>query len=216
MAWQKRREIPIVLAAGFGISQLVEYYYSDPTLSLLATTGRNWALIIASIAVGVGAVVLISQWVRPLLRRSKEWPFFLWGLVLLAVTIIAGLLPPLGTNQYVTWIYNSIFQPVSATLFATLAFFIFSAAFRSFRTRTKEATLMLIAAFLVMLRNAPALQASWPGFTVISDWIFNVPTKAGERAILIGAAVGIILLGLRIFTGRERAVMGEALSGGAA
>ena len=43
----------------------------------------------------------------------------------------------------------------------------------------------------------------------LQDWIFNVPTTAGARAMMIGIALGIVGTSFRIITGLERSFLGE-------
>jgi hypothetical protein len=111
---------------------------------------------------------------------------------------------------------------MSATMFSLLAFFIASAAFRAFRIRTVEAGLLAIAALIVMLGRVPLgdllsdwlLQLKWlPGvphtlhLSSIQEWIMNVPQNSAKRAILIGAALGVMATGLRVILGIERAYL---------
>ena len=42
----------------------------------------------------------------------------------------------------------------------------------------------------------------------ITNWIIDVPNNAGRRAILIGAALGAIVTGLRVLLGMERQHVG--------
>jgi hypothetical protein len=107
-----------------------------------------------------------------------------------------------------TWIYDNVFDPCNSTLFALLAFFIASAAFRAFRARNVEAGLLLGSAILVMLGSMPLMSHLWPDFLDIRDWIVDIGNNSGRRAIMIGAALGAIVTGLRIVLGIERAHLG--------
>jgi hypothetical protein len=60
-----------------------------------------------------------------------------------------------------------------------------------------------------MLYQAPAGPAFWSGFEAIGDWFKNVPNTAGNRAILIGMAVGMIAVFVRTLLGLERSQIGE-------
>ena len=44
---------------------------------------------------------------------------------------------------------------------------------------------------------------------VIQDWIFDYPTTAGSRALMIGIALGIAATSFRIIVGIERSFLGE-------
>jgi hypothetical protein len=104
--------------------------------------------------------------------------------------------------------YDYVFYPCNATMFALLAFFIASAAFRAFRARNAEAALLLGAAIIIMLGRAPIGRAISDMLPLISDWILDVPNNAGRRAIMMGAALGAIATGLRIILGLERSHLG--------
>jgi len=88
------------------------------------------------------------------------------------------------------------------------------ASFRAFRARSFQATLLLLAGFVVMLGSVPignVLFAWLPqGWQVsnIADWVRNYPQVAGQRAIQIGIALGIISTSLRLILGIERAHLG--------
>jgi hypothetical protein len=102
-------------------------------------------------------------------------------------------------------------------MFSLLAFFIASAAYRAFIARTTESILLLSAAILVMLGNTSmgAVLTGWLPQSLeflhlpkVSEFIMKYPTTAGQRAIMIGAGLGIIGSSLRIILGIERSYLG--------
>jgi ABC-type dipeptide/oligopeptide/nickel transport system permease subunit len=60
-----------------------------------------------------------------------------------------------------------------------------------------------------MFYSAPYGTAFWMGFESIGNWIKDVPQMAGQRAIIIGMAVGLIAIFVRTILGLERAQLGE-------
>ena len=100
--------------------------------------------------------------------------------------------------------FDYVLLPLSATIFALLAFYVASAAFRAFRARNVQSALLLVTAVVVMIGRVPVGKAIWGGFPQLQDWIMIWPNTAGQRAILIGAAIGMIATGIRIIFGIER------------
>jgi hypothetical protein len=114
-------------------------------------------------------------------------------------------------------------------MFASLAFFIVSAAYRAFRVRNFAATLLLFAACLVMVGNVPLGTDIWRGiarlihlavpsadftrlagfelFSRVKDWLMSTPQAAAARGIGIGLALGSMAMSLRIILGIERTYM---------
>ena len=111
------------------------------------------------------------------------------------------------------WIYNNLYSPMSATMFALLAFFIASAAFRAFRIRTVEAGLLAAAALIVMLGRVPIGNyftqwlPHWAHLGTLQEWIMTYPQNAAKRAVLMGAALGVMATGLRVILGIERSYL---------
>lgn len=107
------------------------------------------------------------------------------------------------------WLYDHVFAPCNSTMFALLAFFVASAAFRAFRARNVEAGLLLGAAMIMLLGRIPMGRALWDDLPDIAQWLLDVPNNGGRRAIMMGAAVGAIATGLRVILGLERSHLGS-------
>jgi hypothetical protein len=179
--------------------------------------------IIAAFAFVLGGASLIGRHGRKIRHKTSGYGYSLVCLAAFGITLVAGLLKlgnPAGIGGDVTargsvfaWIVRYIFGPADSGLFALLAFFIASAAFRAFRVRSREATIMLVTAFLLLLGRTflGALVTSWLPDSLetfelpnVIPWIMSVPLKAGSRAILIGVAIGAIATSLRIILGIDR------------
>ncbi len=118
------------------------------------------------------------------------------------------------------WIYEYMMQPLMATVFALLAFYVASAAFRAFRVKNVEASLLLGTAFIILLGRtfAGVWLTSWIDpegpFAVfrienLTVWIMSVVNTAGNRAILLGIALGIISTSLKVLLGVDRSYLGS-------
>ncbi len=124
-----------------------------------------------------------------------------------------------GQKTYYRWVFYSFFTPLSATMFALLAFFVASASYRAFKIRNAEATVLLVSGILIMLGRVPLgayLTAwtqkiswlSWLHLPAIQEWLYQYPNAAGARAIMIGIGLGIVGTSLRVILGIEKSFMG--------
>ena len=106
------------------------------------------------------------------------------------------------------WLFNNIQVPMDATMFSLLAFFIASAAYRAFRARSFEATLLLVTAIIVMLGNVPVGDLIWSETSSMKQWILNNPNLSARRGIILGVSLGVISQSIRIILGIERSYLG--------
>ncbi len=160
-----------------------------------------------SIAQSLAGATDITEKAEPNKGEQKEIAI---GLRSQDMVIISGAVPmEWGVRGRVyVWLYDHVFAPCNATMFALLAFFIASAAFRAFRARNTEAGLLLFSAIIILLGRAPIGGFISSNLPDLADWIVNVPNNAGRRAIMIGAALGMIATSLRIILGMERSHLG--------
>lgn len=115
------------------------------------------------------------------------------------------------------WMYTWVLQPLMTTTFALLAFYVASAAFRAFRAKNLEATLLLVTALIILFRAtmfAGAVQVPLPdgsqvGMDRIYAFVMSVFNTAGNRAIMIGIALGIASTSLKVLLGIDRSYLGS-------
>jgi len=209
----RRVEIPIAITIVMVFLQVIPYYLDlgknlNDQMGNVANYFQRWMLIVIALATLVGVIAVVQVHAKNVQKRSKDWLFSIIVLVILALMLVAGL--PLKevtlgpTNSVYLYLFNNAYTPLSGTMYSIIAFFITSAAFRAFRARNIEASLVLIAGLLMVLSNAPLFTVMWPPFKTIGDWIMAVPNTATMRAITMGIALGTIALAVRTLMGIER------------
>lgn len=209
-----RSTVPLIVTFVVGIIMVLEFFIPHWRYRLVAAELEEWGLILAAGAFLLGIVNLIQVNVPKVLAREPEWGYRALMLGSFAVMIVSGFAggeTRQNDGHVYKWMYDFVLTPLNATMFALLAFYIASAAFRAFRARNVEATILLVAACLVMLFRVP-LGESMPlvGETgrELMNWLMDVPNIAARRAIFIGAALGAVATGLRVILGLERSHLG--------
>lgn len=217
-----RREVPIVITLVVGLVFILSYFIPHEPFSLLENYYNEWFSIVGSFAIWLGALNLMKLSALKISRKGHEWWLSVIVIICFLLIVVAGLIDGVNGLQNdpqtsfrdpgtrFDWLYVYIYTPLSATMFAILAFYVASASYRAFRARNVQATLLLLAGFLVMLGRVPLgdIITSFisEGFRSSdwASWIMNYPHTAGQRAIKIGVALGIVSTSLRIILGIER------------
>jgi len=182
------------------------YFYLGVKWDLTAALD-GWFLIGIAIAMALGFVNLTAIHWKHIQRKREGWIFSVILLLTMYGYVVLGLIQKQTGTEFV-WIYRNIQAALAATVFSLVAFFITSAAYRAFRIRTKEATLLLIFAIFVMLGRAPIGDAIFSEWSTWANKIMAVPNVAGMRGITLGAYVGGFATAIRIMLGLERAHLG--------
>jgi len=203
-----------IFAVGFFYA--VTYYVkvSEPIdLQMVADNSLAYltAMILTAFAIGIINLTRI-HWRNIKLRRA-DWKFSLvligslYGMAIFSIIASPFALDPRGfvipswvidvISPVWNFLYYNVLVSINTSIFSLLAFFIASAAYRAFKIRTMESTILLIAGLLVIIGEAPISDLIWPGFSAIQNWIMLVPNTAGQRGILIGAALSIVAFSVR-------------------
>ncbi|OGC42214.1 hypothetical protein A2Y85_00250 [candidate division WOR-3 bacterium RBG_13_43_14] len=83
-----------------------------------------------------------------------------------------------------------------------------SASYRAFRARSTEATLLLTAAFIIMIGILPIGDRISRHLPAFAQWIMDLPLVVGQRGIGLGIALGALATELKIILGIERSWLG--------
>jgi len=228
-----KRNIPLLITALGGFILILAYFI--PATQNWGEVAAIWFDILASIAFILGGGNLLKIHLKKISDRSIGWAYSAITLAAFVITLFVGL-GKVGVNpnpQYPEyalsghyretgspfwWLYEYAFKPLTATMFAMLAFYISSAAFRAFRAKNIEAILLLGTAFIILLGRtfAGVYLTAWlpewmSGLKIenLTVYIMSVFNTAGNRAIMIGIALGIASTSLKVLLGVDRSYLGS-------
>ncbi len=214
-----KRRLPLVIVFVAGMTMVVSYYIpQDWAQSEVIGRFSNWYQIIAAFALLLGVASLVQVHLFKIVRQRQGWAYSLVMMIAFFIMTFSGFIWGIKKGTPFMWIFENVTTPLASTVFSILAFYIASAAYRAFRARSFEATLMLTAAIIVMIGRVPfgemfhaALpdQIAFLRLDSITQWLFRVPIAAAKRAILLGMALSGVTMSLRIILGLERTYMGS-------
>ena len=220
-----KRQIPLAITFFSGILLIAQYYFVP--LNWIGNRLAGWFQAITAFAYVLAAISLFAVNGKKIRDQAPGWVYNLVLLLSLAGTLWVGMFcdfvglgypgyQPIEEGTAFYWMFDYIFNPLSATMFSLTAFFIASASFRAFKARSVESTLLLGSAFLVMLFRVPLGEAIWNSLApanldivwFIDKFIMGAFNNAGQRAIQIASAIGLISVSLKIILGVERPYLG--------
>lgn len=193
----------------------------------------NFSNTIAAFMIGLGIFSLLRIHLRRFAKQQKDWFFSLVLLISLVAMVVFGYWDwsqrqtPEGAKLAVGvgWgfpqkgfdlLFDGLFQQMEAAMFSMVAFYILSAAYRAFRARSTEASILLITALIVMLSNLGVVTLLWdksPLVTSVSSnfklteialWIQSYLQVPAIRGIDFGVGVGLLAMGVRLWLSLEK------------
>ena len=175
--------------------------------------------VLQAFALGLGVYSLASVHLRAVARQRSGWGFSVVLFAGLFAIALTGFLREYRPNRFNENVFNFFFvgglQSLDATMFSIIAFYIVSAAYRAFRVRSIEATILLTSAFVVMLgqvalgqaltNNIPNQQFA-ANFRVenIANWILTRVNSPALLAVDFGLGIGGLATALRLWLSLER------------
>jgi uncharacterized membrane protein len=191
-----------------GIVMIVQFFIPHPASLETANVIYKWVIVLMAFALILAIGNLIRHHSHKIRKRKEDWPYSIVTLVGMFAMATIGLVWGVAPDSLFQRIFFNVLAPLGGTMFALLAYYMASAAYRSFRARSLEATLLLVSAFIVMIGFMPFGQYVHPRFPAFAEWIMQVPNMASQRGILLGVAFGAIATALKIILGIERSWLG--------
>ena len=203
-----KRQIPllivIILGSIFAIHTFVPHKISVDFYDWY----QSWIKAISPFMVLLGIMSLFMVNMAKIKRKVPNWQYSVVTLLSLLATGAVGFIWGTQEGTPFMWMFKNVQMPMGATMFSLLAFYIASAAYKAFRARSLEATVLLVAAIIVMLGQVPIGMKISKLIPETATWILNVPNLAAKRGIALGVGLGMTATSLKILLGIERTYLG--------
>ncbi|RYG32436.1 hypothetical protein EON81_20660 [bacterium] len=198
----------------------------------------SFTQILTSFLIGLGIYSLLRVHIKRLIGFKTDWFFSFTLLLSMLAIIIFGYadwiqrLDPVngpklelqsnwGPAQFARdFLFEGLLQQMDAAMFSVIAFYILSAAYRAFRIRSVEATILLATALVVMISLMGAISQGFDGFirnqagengfllnfqlATIAAWLKDTFQTSSIRGIQFGVGIGALAMGLRLWLSLER------------
>jgi hypothetical protein len=215
----------------------------DPKRNFLTPAiqpAQNVLQIIGALALGLGTFGLVRLHLRNAVQRRAQWGYSIVLLVSFVVMATFSILNTLAEKEIVergpvlerafSILFDYTLMQLDAAMFSLIAFYIFSAAYRAFRIRSVEASILMFTAMLVMIGVVPLgafisytllglPEAGAPeganlltqlehniGLPKIANWVLTQLNAPAQRAIEFGVGIGGLAMAIRLWLSLERGV----------
>jgi len=223
----------------------VSFLLAD-TLPIVATITN----ILVAILLGLGVYSLIRLHGGRIIKRHADRGFSVVLLVsMLTITVFGYLdwgMRTFGDKEgklldIANWgfvnlgadlLFDGLLQQMDSAMFSMIAFFILSAAYRAFRIRSVESTVLMASALILMVSLLSAVVVVWNGnvtnlaaamnvplanpsigeagalnflkISNIASWVTSFLQTPALRAVDFGIGLGALAMGLRLWLGLEK------------
>ena len=200
-----KQSIAIFIAVFFGLITLIALLFN---VSGISTIILGWASFLAAIALIFGVLNLLLVHLSRLFKERNLYS----GVLVLGMLVLFGaaILDGLGGSNNVDTLFNWVQAPLEAALASLLAIFLLLAGVQLLkRQRTGWAFLFGLSAIVMLLGQALLTSRLLPAalrqpVSQVYDFVQDIVVTAGIRGLLIGVALGTLLLSLRLLMGIER------------
>ena len=203
-----KRQIPLLIVILLGFTFVIHTFVPSKVSVDFYDWYQSWIKAISPFMVLLGIMSLFMVNSNKIQRKVPNWQYSVVTLLSLVGTGAVGFIWGTQEGTPFMWMFKNVQMPMGATMFSLLAFYIASAAYKAFRARSMEATVLLVAAIIVMLGQVPIGMKISKYIPETATWILNVPNLAAKRGIALGVGLGMVATSLKILLGIERTYLG--------
>lgn len=203
-----KRYLPLSIAISFGLLTLIGLLVPLPPVSSLLL---NWAGLLLAVALILGVLNLFSVHLNRLFSGKNLYS----GILVLSMLLVFALAliesrGTAGADLTVASAFSWVIYPLEAALASLLAFFLLFAGFRLLRRQPGPWSLLFLLTVILMLSSSALLFSQLlPGqitelIGTFQRFVNDIVVVSGMRGILIGVALGTVVLSIRVLVGLDR------------
>ncbi len=192
----------IIVIALAGILFLLALFFQPKTSAILNVI-INWTIVLSSVALLLAVARLITTHMRHIAVGRRGFLFSLVFFAAFAAAFIGGMFMGEGNPEYLKWIH-AIQLPLETALLGLLALVMMSLAVKVFRERGWSVLTISFgtsALFFLFLNLGFLKSGVNPGLDRFVIALKSLPV-IGARGLLIGVALGTLVMGLRVLFGQ--------------
>jgi len=199
-----KKVLTVVIGLVIGMTVLAGYLFQallGPVLALVV----DWGILLVGLTGLLGIGYLLQMHIVKLIRRKKGAFFSVVVLLSFVVTLAAGFLLP-DQNMFFNNLILNVQIPVEASLLAILAVTLIYTSLHLIRTRgwTPMSVGFLISAVVTLILDLGYFQVGQGTLAAgLVTFLRQLPL-VGARGILLGMALGGLIVGLRILLTIDR------------
>jgi hypothetical protein len=215
-----------------GSVEALSFWLSDAQ-GVVATLSN----VIGGFMIGLGIYSLLRVHIGKVFKQQRDWGFsavlvvcvflmaifgFLdWGMRLNPANFALADPAHWGFINYAKdLMFDGLLQNMDAAMFSVVGFYIMSAAYRAFRARSIEATILLVTALIVILSLMGVVELLWSGvidkispdnpivqsfkLSEVAGWLKGTIQTPAIRGIDFGVGIGLLAMGMRIWLSLEK------------
>ena len=194
----------IAIIALTGLTVLAGYFFQDQLSPILAKI-FEWGLILLAVAGLIGIGILVSRHIQRVIHWEKGAVFSVVALVAFLIALIAGFILTPQSELYRNLILN-VQIPVEAGLLAILAITLLAASLRLVRVRgwTPMSIAFIASAVFSLILNLGWIRTPSGSLAEGVLAFFTRLPLVGARGVLLGMAIGGLVVGLRYLFALDR------------
>jgi uncharacterized membrane protein YhaH (DUF805 family) len=200
------------IAASTAVLTIAGLYATSSLPESLAAILLQIIVVTAALAVLIGLLNLLSVHLRRMQDRERGAVYSLFTIVSAIAVIVIHVLDVRTTDGGEKSVSGVLFETIQVSLESALGgllfFFLVYAVYRMMRDSvTWQGLIFTVAVLLILIGWLPLSGLTF--FENLRDWLLEVPVTAGARGVLIGIALGTVVVGTRVLIGQERAYREE-------